>query len=110
MTNRLLGRQTIRVLGALGSGCRYGFDVVQKTGLISATVYRALRRLEKLDLVRSHWEEPRVAEADNRPRRRYYTVRPAGARALESIRREYRAELGEGAFERAASRIQAEEA
>lgn len=109
MVKRPLGTQTIRVLGALGTGCRYGFDVVQKTGLISATVYRALRRLEKLDLVRSHWEDPGLAAADNRPRRRYYAVRPAGTQALESIRREYRAQLGEVSHDGPPLRVRAEE-
>ena len=88
MRKRSLGRQTLRVLGALEQDCKYGFDVVQRTGLISPTVYRALRRLEKLGCVRSRWEEPDVAVEAGRPRRRYYVVTDEGRSALRTAQRE----------------------
>lgn len=88
MRKRPLGRQTLRVLGALAQNCKYGFDIVQRTGLISPTVYRALRRLEKLGYVRSQWEQPDLAVEAGRPRRRYYVVTSEGRDSLQSARKE----------------------
>jgi len=34
----------------------YGFSVMEMTGLPSGTVYPAMRRLERDELIRSHWE------------------------------------------------------
>lgn len=36
------------VLHALARGHRYGFDLLEQTGLTSGTVYPALERLERL--------------------------------------------------------------
>ena len=46
------------------------------------TLYKALGRLERAGLLESRWEEPEIAEADGRPRRRLYRVTGAGAAAV----------------------------
>ena len=48
------------------------------------TLYRALHRLEKADLVESFWEDAHLAEAEGRPRRRLYRVT---ARAEPAVKR-----------------------
>ena len=46
------------------------------------TLYRALERLEKAGLLQSRLEDPEVAAAEQRPRRRLYQVTAAGEKAL----------------------------
>lgn len=46
------------------------------------TLYRALSRLEDMGLLKSRWEDPRVAARENRPRRRFYALTAAGERAV----------------------------
>jgi PadR family transcriptional regulator, regulatory protein PadR len=72
----------VLVLQALAQGYRFGFDIMQVTGLPSGTIYPALRRLESLDFVTSDWEKDASARKEGRPRRRYYTLTPAGRRQL----------------------------
>lgn len=83
---RPLGVSSILILAALESRVRYGLDLIDRTGLLPGTVYTTLRRLEKRDLVRGEWEDPGIAEAERRPRRRYYTLTPEGAVELEASR------------------------
>ena len=45
------------------------------------TLYRALARLEGMGLLRSRWEDPRIAARENRPGRRLYTLTAAGETA-----------------------------
>ena len=71
------------VLQAISKGCRYGFDIIDATGLPSGTVYPALRRLEAAGCLRSEWEDRENAEEEGRPPRCYYRLTPAG-RALLS--------------------------
>jgi PadR family transcriptional regulator PadR len=87
---REMGQQTIVVLKALVSGCKYGFEIVSATGNHTATVYRSLRRLEKLGFVRSNWENASISEESGRPRRRYYGVTRHGSEALEHALETYR--------------------
>lgn len=88
MSPRPLGYATLAVLRALADGRRYGFDVIDQTGLPSGTVYPALATLTRKKLVTSHWEDQDRAQAEGRPRRRYYEVTPEGSRALaEAITR-----------------------
>jgi DNA-binding PadR family transcriptional regulator len=70
------------IVQALAQGYRFGFDIMEVTGLPSGTVYPALRRLEALQLVRSDWEKDDKARKEGRPRRRYYELTPAGKRQL----------------------------
>ncbi len=86
MSPRPLGTATIAVLQALADEHRYGFDIIDRTGLPSGTVYPALATLTRKGLVRSRWESEEVARAEARPRRRYYELTPAGAAQLEAAR------------------------
>ena len=70
------------VLGAIGAGYSYGFDIMDATGLASGMVYPTLRRLEQQQLIKSSWEEEPVAFAEQRPARKYYRVTHAGRGAL----------------------------
>jgi DNA-binding PadR family transcriptional regulator len=81
--SRSLGTSTIAILAALKSRVCYGLDLTQRTGLMPGTVYTTLRRLEARKLVEGQWEDPAIAEAERRPRRRYYSLTPAGIAALE---------------------------
>lgn len=92
MTQRFhLTYSSVAVLQAIARGYRYGFDVMDATGLPSGTVYPALRRLKKLGYVSSQWEERQVADAAKRPRRRYYGITPAGEAALDKALQRFRA-------------------
>ena len=73
---------TAIVLQAIAQGHRYGFDIMDVTGLPSGTVYPALRRLERDGLLESKWEEEEEARNDGRPVRRYYAISGVGAAAL----------------------------
>lgn len=86
MTPRSIGPATLAVLGALAEGYRYGFDIIDRTGLPSGTVYPALGSLTRRDLARSAWEDERLARAERRPRRRYYEITAEGRKVLESAR------------------------
>lgn len=75
------------VLHALARGHRYGFDLLEQTGLTSGTVYPTLERLEGRGLARSHWEDAQLAHREKRPPRRYFEITAQGeaelARGLE---------------------------
>ena len=73
---------SVAVLHAVKRGYRYGFDVMDATGLPSGTVYPALRRLTQLGFVSSSWEDREVSDAAKRPRRRYYEISSPGEAAL----------------------------
>jgi DNA-binding PadR family transcriptional regulator len=73
---------TALVLRAVAAGHRYGFDVMDACDLPSGTVYPALRRLERADLLRSGWEGAEEARVAGRPRRRTYALTRAGRAAL----------------------------
>ena len=75
---RPLGPTTLQILAAIRDGVAYGLDIVARTGLPSGTVYPTLGRLAKSGLVRSRWEAPEHAEAEGRPRRRYYELTSEG--------------------------------
>jgi PadR family transcriptional regulator, regulatory protein PadR len=74
---------TTLVLHAIAEGARYGFDIADRTGLQTGTVYPALRRLDTLGFVRSSWESEKIARREQRPARRYYEITRAGTDALE---------------------------
>lgn len=82
MAKRRLGPATIEVLQAIAGGHRYGFEIMEATGLAGGTVYPALAALERDGLVSSSWEDPAVAQAEKRPPRRYYAVARRGQQAL----------------------------
>jgi len=74
---------TTLVLQAIADGTRYGFDIADRTGLQTGTVYPALRRLDDLGFVRSTWESEKIARREQRPARRYYEITKAGTDALD---------------------------
>jgi PadR family transcriptional regulator PadR len=85
---RRLGYSAVAVLHALANGHRHGFDIIERTGLTSATVYPTLGKLEDAGFVTSAWESGPSAHKAKRPPRRYYELRPAGKQALaESLER-----------------------
>src|ERR1051325_2628336 len=73
---------TAIVLLAVSRGLRYGFDIMDGTGLQSGTFYPILRRLEDAGLLRSRWEAVTNARDEQRPPRRYYQITGAGSKAL----------------------------
>ena len=50
------------------------------------TLYKALTRLERQGLLASRWEDPQIAAAKSRPRRRFYRLTGEGAAALSEAR------------------------
>jgi PadR family transcriptional regulator, regulatory protein PadR len=77
------------ILHAIAVGHVYGYTVMEATGLPSGTVYPALRRLERDDLIRSQWERQSIADAEQRPARKYYKLTGAGEGVVEDNRKRY---------------------
>ena len=77
------------ILRTIGAGYRYGFDIMEATGLPSGTVYPALRRLEQQSLVASTWEKESKALAEQRPARKYYRLTAAGERTVAKAVQRY---------------------
>src|SRR5450432_949980 len=77
------------ILQAIQMGVGYGFSIMEMTGLPSGTVYPAMRRLERDELIRSQWERQSIADAEQRPQRKYYKLTPAGRTKLEASRKRY---------------------
>jgi PadR family transcriptional regulator PadR len=77
-------------LQAIENGYGYGFDIMTFTGLASGTVYPALRRLENAGFVASKWERQSIAQAAQRPSRKYYEVTKVGGAALAEARQRFR--------------------
>jgi len=84
------GYATLAVLKAIASGYRHGFDIIDVTGLPGGTVYPVLGKLEDGGYLRSTWEDPRIAQTEKRPPRRYYELRAAGERQLQEMLRQFR--------------------
>lgn len=78
------------ILQALAHNYRYGFDIMDVTGLPSGTVYPALRRLEQARLVVSRWEDEDTARKEQRPARKYYELTNAGRQTLSEAVGRYR--------------------
>jgi PadR family transcriptional regulator, regulatory protein PadR len=73
---------TATVLHALECGIRYGFELVEATGLRAGTVYPILRRLEDGGFVSGAWEPVTISRAERRPPRRYYRLTASGTRLV----------------------------
>ena len=77
-------------LAAAGEPGFYGFAMARQIRDASAarqltahgTLYKALARLEQAGMLTSSWEDPGLAEAERRPRRRLYRVTPSGEQAV----------------------------
>ena len=76
---------TATVLLAIRSGHRYGFDIMDATGLPDGTVYPILRRLERRGVLAGTWEDEDAAKAEQRPQRRYYELTPVGNEAMADV-------------------------
>ena len=48
------------------------------------TLYKALERMQRAGLLESRWEDPEVAAAESRPRRRLYHVTGLGVQAVSA--------------------------
>ena len=78
-----LTHPTALILRAIAAGYRYGFEIMEVSGLPSGTVYPALRRLEREGALDSRWE----ATPGPGPRRRVYRLTSTGealARSAEA--------------------------
>lgn len=84
-----LSHTAAMILQALHAGYKYGFSIMETTGLPSGTVYPAMRRLERDQLIRSQWEKQSIADAEQRPARKYYKLTAAGITSLEASRKRY---------------------
>ncbi len=84
-----LSHTSAMILQAIGAGHIYGYTVMEVTGLPSGTVYPALRRMQGDQLIRSQWERQSVADAEQRPPRKYYKLTRAGEKTLEASRKRY---------------------
>src|SRR6516162_6549394 len=84
-----LSHTAAMILQAIHAGYKYGFGIMEMTGLPSGTVYPAMRRLEGDGLIRSQWERQSIADAEQRPARKYYKLTAAGISSLEASRKRY---------------------
>ena len=84
-----LSHTAAMILQAVNAGYVYGFSVMEMTGLPSGTVYPAMRRLERDELIVSHWEQQSIADAEQRPPRKYYKLTRSGRATLELSRKRY---------------------
>jgi DNA-binding PadR family transcriptional regulator len=73
---------TALALAAISEGHRYGFDIMDATGLPDGTVYPILRRLESRGQLVGRWEDEALAATEGRPVRRYYELTDTGEAAL----------------------------
>jgi PadR family transcriptional regulator PadR len=80
----------VAVLHAVADGNRFGFDIMDATGLTSGTVYPTLDKLEALGYLTSRWEDARTARREKRPPRRYFDLTAAGASALAAALTRYK--------------------
>ncbi len=84
-----LSHTSAMILQAISAGHIYGYTMMEVTGLPSGTVYPALRRLERDELIRSQWERQSIADAALRPPRKYYKLTRSGESVLETSRKRY---------------------
>ena len=77
------------ILHTIHAGQIYGFSVMEATGLPSGTVYPAMRRLERDGLIVSKWEKQSIADAEQRPLRKYYRLTRSGETTLEALYSRY---------------------
>ena len=84
-----LSHTAAMILQAIGAGFVYGFSIMETSGLPSGTVYPAMRRLERDGLIRSQWEQQSIADAEQRPLRKYYKLTRSGRATLEASQKRY---------------------
>ena len=87
--------QELATSAAGGDPAVHGFELARRLAETAGakrltahgTLYKALSRLERAGLVASRWEDPDVALAAGRPRRKSYDLTQAGVGALASMER-----------------------
>jgi PadR family transcriptional regulator, regulatory protein PadR len=84
-----LSHTAAMILQAIHCGYIYGYTLMEMTGLPSGTVYPALRRLEQEGLIRSQRERQSIADAEQRPPRKYYKLTPSGKIVLQTSTKRY---------------------
>ena len=84
-----LSHTAAMILQAVSAGFVYGFSIMEMTGLPSGTVYPAMRRLERDELIRSQWEKQSIADKEQRPPRKYYEITKKGKTTLDASRKRY---------------------
>jgi DNA-binding PadR family transcriptional regulator len=89
MPETKLSHTAALILQAIQAGFVYGFSIMEMAGLPSGTVYPAMRRLERDGMIRSHWEKQSIADAEQRPPRKYYKLTTTGYSTLEGARKRY---------------------
>jgi DNA-binding MarR family transcriptional regulator len=57
----------------------YGLELSRLTELPNGTLFPLLERLRQAGWVERYWEQDEIAEADGRPRRRFYKLTSKGA-------------------------------
>lgn len=82
MSPRRPGSTTLTLLAAIRDGDSYGLDLVERTGLSSGTVYPVLGRLRRRGWIEGVWEAQERADAEGRPRRKYYRLTAEGRAVL----------------------------
>jgi PadR family transcriptional regulator len=80
----------VSVLHAIADGNRFGFDIIDATGLTSGSVYPTLDKLESLGYLKSRWEDAKIARRDKRPPRRYFDLTAQGATTLAAALTRYK--------------------
>lgn len=80
---------TAVVLCGIDRGYRYGFELIEASGLGAGTVYPILRRLEDAGLLVGAWEAVSRSRAEGRPPRRYYRLTAAGEAVLAEALERY---------------------
>ncbi len=78
------------VLQCIAQGYRYGFDIMDASGLPDGTVYPALRRLDEAGFLSGDWEDEVEARRQNRPPRRNYSLTTSGEALLQEARKRFR--------------------
>jgi len=80
----------VSILHAVADDNRFGFEIMDATGLTSGTVYPTLDKLESLGYLVSHWEDAKTARRDKRPPRRYFDLTADGAAVLADALKRYK--------------------
>ncbi|MER8237487.1 helix-turn-helix transcriptional regulator [Streptomyces sp. NPDC094049] len=75
----------------------YGLELSRLSSLPNGTLFPILERLRQAGWVERYWEEDAIAEAEGRPRRRFYKVTSKGADlAPQALAEAMAAESGKG--------------
>lgn len=88
MTRQLLDLLAVLMAAHLSGEELHGYALMKRAALTGPSTYRCLDRLEDAHLVDACWEE--LPEGDERPRRCYYRLNPAGVATARTLLAERR--------------------